>query len=427
MDPGRGRTAKRFALLGLGATLLLAGCAAAEQPVSQDSVATTTSPPTASPTTQPSVSTTQVATANTVFETTTTTLPPLEGLALAEIAGGFSEPVELAVRTGDDRVFVVERGGRVYAVGPEGVKPEEPFADLSEVAHQGSIEQGLLGFAFHPSEPDRVFVFHSRPDNDNQLVEYRVVDDRLDPSSASVLLVVDREADKIRHNGGHVEFGPDGLLYLSVGDGARASVNGQDPNTILGAIVRIDVDSAKPYAIPADNPFASGGGAPEVFAWGLRNPWRFSIDAATSVLWIGDVGQEDFEELNAAPISDPGRNFGWPIKEGPVDFYGGTPETDLVEPALPLNHAETPACSITGGPVYRGSAIPELDGRLFFADWCFGWVKSALPSGESLGDVVDHSEELPLSMISTFGLDPTGEILIADFASGSIHRVVPVR
>jgi glucose/arabinose dehydrogenase len=366
-------------------------------------------------------------TATSVIDTTTSTLPPLEGLALEQVAAGFAEPVGIATRVGDDRIFVVERGGRIYAVGSDGTKPDDPFADLSDVAHRGSIEQGLLGFAFHPSEPDRAFVFHSRPDNDNQLVEYRVTDDRVDPASASVVLVVDREADKIRHNGGHIEFGPDGLLYLSVGDGARASVNGQDPNTILGAVVRIDVDAGEPYAIPPDNPFVDGEGAPEVFVWGLRNPWRFSIDHVTSTLWIADVGQDDFEELNAAPIDDPGRNFGWPIREGPVDFYGGTPQTELVEPSLSFDHAETPACSITGGPVYRGPATPEFDGRLFFADWCLGWIKSAQVSGEELGDLVDHSSELPLSMVSTFGLDPAGEILVADFATGTIHRIVPVR
>ncbi len=388
---------------------------------------TTTSRPSESSTTTEPVATTAGSVTTTPVETTTTTLPPLEGLALEVVADGFSEPVELAVKPGDDRIFVIERGGEVYAVPPDGIVPDEPFADLSDVAHRGSIEQGLLGFAFHPSDPDRVFVFHSRPDNDNQLVEYRVVDDRLDPSSGSVLLVIDREADKIRHNAGHIEFGPDGLLYLSVGDGARASVNGQDPNTLLGTLVRIDVDGGDPYGIPPDNPFVNGGGAPEVFVWGLRNPWRFSIDSETETVWIADVGQDDFEEINAAPISNPGRNFGWPIREGPVAFYGGTADTELVEPSLALNHADTPACSITGGPVYRGATIPELVGRLFFADWCFGWVKSAEVSGEGLGDVVDHSEELSLAMVSTFGRDPDGEVLIADFATGTIHRIVPVR
>jgi glucose/arabinose dehydrogenase len=415
--------------VGLACALVLAACAPDERPAVEGTSSVTTSTTiAATPTTSGLPGSTDRGVTTTTFgETTTTQLPPLQGLGLELVAGGFSEPVELAVRTGDDRVFVVERAGLVWAVGPDGSVPDQPFADLSAVAHRGSIEQGLLGFAFHPSRPDRVFVFHSRSDNDNQLVEYRIVDDRLDPSSATVVLVVDREPDKIRHNGGHIEFGPDGLLYLSVGDGARASVNGQDPNTILGAIVRIDVDSGSPYSIPADNPFVDGGGAPEVFAWGLRNPWRFSIDHLTSIVWIGDVGQDDFEELDAAPIADPGRNFGWPIREGTTDFYGGTPATQLVEPSLALNHADTPACSITGGPVYRGAAIPELDGRLFFADWCFGWVKSALVSGEGLGDVIDHSEELPNAMVSSFGLDPGGEILIVDFATGAIQRIVPIR
>jgi glucose/arabinose dehydrogenase len=410
--------------------VVVAGCAPAEQAVDDTVPATTTTTRPRDPSTTITELVTTTAgdmTTTTVEATTTTTLLPLEGLALELVADGFDEPLELASRTGDDRIFVVQRDGEVYAVGPEGNVGDQPFADLSDVAHRGSIEQGLLGFAFHPTDPDRVFVYHSRADNDNQLVEYRVVDDRVDPSSASVLLVIDREPDKIRHNAGHIEFGPDGLLYLSVGDGARASVNGQDPNTILGVIVRIDVDNGDPYAIPPDNPFVDGGGAPEVFAWGLRNPWRFSIDAQTATVWIGDVGQDDFEEINAAPISDPGRNFGWPIREGSTDFYGGSADTELVEPSLALSHADTPACSITGGPVYRGAAIPELDGRLFFADWCFGWVKSAEVSGEGLADVIDHSDELPLTMVSTFGRDPDGEILVADFATGTIHRIVPVR
>ena len=425
---GRSVTLTALCLMTIG------GCAQEERPASENappastaSPATTTSPAASETTSDPATTTTATAKTTTAETTTTTQLPPLEGLALELVAEGFSEPVELAVRPGDDQVFVVERAGRVWAVGSDGSQPGEPFADLTAVVHQGSIEQGLLGLAFHPADPDRVFVFHSRFDNDNQLVEYAVANGKMDRSSPSVLLVVDREADKIRHNAGHIEFGPDGLLYLSVGDGARASVNGQDPNTILGAIVRIDVDSGDPYDLPGENPFVDGGGAPEVFAWGLRNPWRFSIDPVTAIVWIGDVGQDDYEELDAAPISDPGRNFGWPIKEGTVDFYGGTPETSLVDPALALSHAETPACSITGGPVYRGEAIPEMQGRLFFADWCFGWIKSAYASGEALGDVIDHSEALPVSMVSTFGRDPDGEILVADFATGAIHRIVPLR
>jgi glucose/arabinose dehydrogenase len=427
ITPGHRWIARHVGLLGIVALLALAGCAPDEQAADDTQPATTSTSSVATTTSTSVVTTAGSATTTPPDPTTTTTRPPLQGLALELVAEGFSEPVELASRIGDERIFVVQRDGEVYAVGPGGTVGEQPFADLTDVAHRGSIEQGLLGFAFHPTDPDRVFVYHSRPDNDNQLVEYRVVEDRLDPSSASVLLVIDREPDKIRHNAGHIEFGPDGLLYLSVGDGARASVNGQDPNTLLGALVRIDVDGGDPYAIPPDNPFVSGGGAPEVFVWGLRNPWRFSIDSETAIVWIGDVGQDDFEEINAAPISDPGRNFGWPIREGPVDFYGGTADTELVEPSLSLSHAETPACSITGGPVYRGVAIPEFDGRLFFADWCFGWVKSAAVSGEGLDDVVDHSDELSLSMVSTFGRDPDGEILVADFATGTIHRIVPVR
>lgn len=411
--------------------ILLTGAACASQEIplapvdtpvpTTDETTTTLVSTTAAPTTTASTSST-----TTVAETTTTTLSPLLGLALEVVADGFVEPIEVAVRVGDDRIFLVERIGIVRTVGPAGVE-EEPFANLRGVVHTGSIEQGLLGLAFHPTNPDRAFVYHSRPDNDNQLVEYSVVEGSLDPDSARVLIVIDREADKIRHNGGHIEFGPDGLLYVSVGDGARASVNGQDPNTLLGTILRIDVDSGDPFEIPSDNPFVEEGGAPEVFAWGLRNPWRFSIDPAEGVLWIADVGQDTFEEINAAPIDDPGRNFGWPIREGDTDFYGGTPDTELTEPALSLNHADTPACSITGGPVYRGEAIPEFGGRLFFADWCLGWIKSVATGSEQVADVLDHSAELPTVMVSTFGVDGNGEVLVVDYATGTLYRIVPVR
>ena len=409
-------------------SLVAVACATQEAAVtsSTSSTTTTTAPTTTTVVSVTTTSADSVATSEPA-STTTTTLPPLLGLGLELIADGFNEPVELAVRKDDDRLFVVERVGFVRGVTQLGAIEEQPFADLRNVVHTGSIEQGLLGLAFHPSDPNRAFVYHSRVDNDNQLVEYAVVDGLLDDTSAEVLIVIDREADKIRHNGGHIEFGPDGLLYLSVGDGARASVNGQDPNTLLGTILRIDVDSAEPYRIPPDNPFVVSGGAPEVFAWGLRNPWRFSIDPVTQALWIGDVGQDTAEEINVAPISDPGRNFGWPIREGDGDFYGGTSESLLSPPALALDHADTPACSITGGPVYRGIHIPEYAGRLFFADWCLGWIKSVAVSADSVGEPLDHSSELSVGMVSTFGVDAAAEILVVDYATGSVYRIVPVR
>lgn len=410
--------------------LALGACAPPDVAVEEVSTSstTTTTAPTTTTTTVPPVTGTE-STTTTVPTTTTTTepLPPLTGLAFEQVADGLTEPLGVAFRAGDDHLYVVERRGVIRAVDARGALLEEPFADLRSVVHTGSIEQGLLGLAFHPEDPDRAYVFHSRPDNDNQLVEYRVADGALDTSTARVLLVVDREADKIRHNGGNVLFGPDGLLYLSVGDGARASVNGQDPSTILGAIVRIDVDAGDPYGIPEDNPFIDGGGAPEVFAWGLRNPWRFSIDPETMALYIGDVGQDDFEEIDIAPIEEPGRNFGWPIMEGDEEFYGGEADGELVGPAFTVDHGDDGGCSITAGPVYRGAAIPEYEGRLFFADWCRGWIRSVAASSGGLSDLLDHSSELPAEMVSSFGLDPGGEVLVVDYAAGRVSRIVPVR
>ena len=422
--------ANRAGLVLAALSLVAVACAPAEIAIEEPPTTTTTT--TAAPTTTTTTTTmppdTSAPTTTTVAPTTTTEpLPPLAGLALEDVADGFVEPIGLAVRPRDTHLYVVERQGVIRAVDERGAVLEEPFADLRSVVHVGSIEQGLLGLAFHPQDPDRAFVFHSRPDNDNQLVEYRVVDGVLDPSSAEVLLVVDREADKIRHNAGNIAFGPDGLLYLSVGDGARASVNGQDPSTILGAIVRIDVDAGDPYGIPDDNPFVDGGGAPEVFAWGLRNPWRFWIDAETMALFIGDVGQDDFEEIDIAPIDDPGRNFGWPIMEGDEEFYGGESDGPLTGPAFTVDHGDDRGCSITAGPVYRGAAIPEYTGRMFFADWCFGWIRSVAVTVDSATDPLDHSGELPTGMVSSFGLDHDGEILVVDYAAGSVARIIPVR
>ena len=245
--------------IGLFALALAVGaCAPADvalDETSTSSTTTTAAPTTTSTTSAPPATGAESTTTTAPTTTTTEPLPPLTGLAFDQVADGLVEPIGIAFRAGDDHLYVVERRGMIRAVNARGSLLEEPFADLRDVVHIGSIEQGLLGLAFHPEEPERAFVFHSRPDNDNQLVEYRVANGALDTSTARVLLVVDREADKIRHNGGNILFGPDGLLYLSVGDGARASVNGQDPSTILGAIVRIDVDSGDPYGIPPENPF----------------------------------------------------------------------------------------------------------------------------------------------------------------------------
>ncbi len=357
-------------------------------------------------------------------------LDPLQGLDLEVVVDGLREPVGAATLP-DGRLLVVERTGTVQVV-EDGAVAEEPFLDLTGTVNANSIEQGLLGLAVHPDLPDdpRVFVFHSRSDNNNVLVAYQLAGggDRLDPDSREELLTVDKEPDKVRHNGGQLLFGPDGYLYLSVGDAARASVNGQDPSTLPGSILRIDVDGGHPYDIPPDNPFAEGGGAPEVWWYGLRNPWRFTIDEPTGLSYIADVGQETIEEVNVVPYDQGGHNFGWPAFEGSEPFYSDEPDSEVTDPVLEVRHDDTDrACSITGGLVYRGEALPELAGHYFYADWCRGWIRSFRYEDDEVVDHQDWSEQLDAEMVSSFALDGDAELLVLDTAAGSVSRVVPLR
>ncbi len=357
---------------------------------------------------------------------------PLKGLRLETVVSGLSEPVEVLAPQNDGLTFVVERTGTVrIAQGAKLLK--QPFANLRPQIKSSSIEQGLLGMAFPPSYPQdrRVFFFHSTKNNDNVLVSYRVNPDgrAIDPSSRLVLLTIDKEADAVRHNAGALRFAPDALLYVSVGDAARASKNGQNPRTLPGSILRIDVSDPTRYLIPAGNPFADGkAGAPEVFWYGFRNPWRFSIDPVSKLAYIGDVGQETWEEVSVVPFDKPGLNFGWPLFEANKRYYKGTPATPLVAPVIAIRHGgEDGSCSITGGEVYRGTAIPELVGHYFYADWCLGWIRSFRFDGTAAVDQKDWSSQLPAAMVSAFGHDATGELLVVDYEGGTVSRVVPRR
>ncbi len=371
------------------------------------------------------------STAPTEVPSTTRVLPPLKRLALQTVVTGLVEPVEVAAPLDDGLLFVAQRAGTARVV-ENGKLLKESFLNLKGFVKSSSIEQGLLGLAFHPKYPvdRRVFVFHSRKDNDNLLVSYTVAPDgrRVEPASRVELLRIDKAPDAVRHNGGALRFGPDGLLYISLGDGARAKDNGQNPKTLPGSILRIDVD-ATPYAIPAGNPFADGkNGRPEVWWYGLRNPWRFSIDAKSGLAYIGDVGQETIEEINIVKLDAPGLNFGWPIMQGSKPYLKGTPATPLVAPVVEVRHSgDDKGCSIVGGEVYRGAAIPELDGHYFYADWCFGWIRSFRYDGTTAVDRKDWSTQLPADMVSAFGRDAKGELLVIDYEAGTVSRVIPVR
>jgi glucose/arabinose dehydrogenase len=357
---------------------------------------------------------------------------PLERLALELVADGLAQPIDVEPRPGDGQLFVAEQVGVIRRVSGGG--SEHPvMLDLTDVVNAFSIEQGLLGFAFHPDYPDdpRVFVYHSRADNDNVLASYETTGDpdALDPDSRTELLVIDKEPERMRHNGGTLLFGPDGFLYVSVGDGELGVANAQTPTRLLGKVLRVDVDGGAPYAIPPDNPFADGAsGAPEVWWWGLRNPWRISLDPDTGLAYVADVGQERAEEVNVVPLADPGLNFGWPTREGLDAFLDVPLAGDATDPVIEIVHDETDlGCSITGGEVYRGVAIPELAGHYLYADWCHGWIRSFHYADGAALDRHDWSSDLEPGTVSSFGHDLDGELLVLGWDAGTVSRIVPVR
>ncbi len=356
---------------------------------------------------------------------------PLQGLVFTDV-GSASQPTMITAPAGDDRLFVTERSGRVKVIHPDG--SEGTFMDISDRVLANGIEQGLLGLAFHPDYDSngRFFVyFTDRPDAQRQVSEFSVSSDPDvgDPDSEKVLYErrQPEESTDIRHYAGMLRFGPDGYLYISSGEGASARTQPQDPNTFFGAMLRLDVDGGDPYAIPSDNPFADGvDGAPEVWAFGLRNPWRFDIDHETGLVYIGDVGQGDIEEIDVVPVLPGGHNFGWANMEGSNCFFeSGCDPANYTMPVLEYRHED--GCSVTGGVVYRGSAIPELDGTYFYGDWCVGWIRSFVYVDGAVTDERDWVEELGAQpQLQVFGVDGSGEIVIG-LMSGELRRLDPVR
>lgn len=347
----------------------------------------------------------------------------LDGIQITTetIAFGLEQPVFLTAPTGDPHLFVVEQTGNIRILAASGALPD-PFLDLSSQISTGGGEQGLLGLAFHPlyAQNGRFFVYLTNPRGDIELREYRrVTDDLADPATARILLTVDHQAAD-NHNGGWIGFGPDGLLYVGTGDGGgggdRAN-NAQNPDVLLGKLLRLDVDGGDPYAIPPGNPFASGGGAPEIFATGLRNPWRAGFDGDR--LYIGDVGQGEFEEINVISTADAGANLGWRRMEG-LGCYNADAcdQTGLTLPIHVYGHDR--GCSVTGGYVYRGAAMPALQGRYFFADFCDGILQSFR---SERGAVADVAELGSLGQITSFGQDAAGEIYVLTY-EGTILKLV---
>lgn len=416
-------------------TVLVAACATTALPPTTvpgtaPTITTTVALISSSTTTTSPTTTTPATTTNRPAPTTTITLAPLRGLALESVASGLAQPTVVTSPVDDERLFVVERTGVIGVIRPGEGLAEQPFLDLSDEVTSGGIEQGMLGLAFHPRfrTNELFYVYYVDATGQRTLAEFRGSDGAADPTSGRVLFSLPQPPGSvdIRHYGGMLMFGPDGYLYVSLGDGADARGQGQDPGTVFGAILRLDVDSADPYGIPADNPFAEGEGAPEVWAYGLRNPWRFSIDAVESLVYVADVGQETWEEVNVLPFEDGGANLGWPASEGNHCFLDS--ECDLAAFTTPvLEYGHENGCSITGGHVYRGAAVPELTGHYFYGDWCGGWVRSFRYEEGVVKDEMDWSEDLAgVGQPNAFGLDRAGELYVASYA-GDVFKIVPVR
>jgi glucose/arabinose dehydrogenase len=359
----------------------------------------------------------------------------LVGLTVAEVDGDFEEPTFVGAPPGDDRLFVVEKRG-VIKVRWAG--EWHTYLDLSEFVGSDGPERGMVGLAFHPdfAANGRLFVYYTNRSGDSRVVEFggRSSPAAADPSPPEVVLAVDQPQEW--HNGGALHFGPDGYLWLSLGDGGGVSDtyrNGQDPETVLGALLRIDVNAGAPYAIPPGNPFIDGGGAPEVWAFGLRNPFSFSVDPVDRLVYIADVGQERWEEIDVVPLAEPGHNFGWPITEGThcyVDILlEPEPESvpcskeGLTDPVLAYPHG--PGCAIIGGPLYRGHDIPELYGHYLYSDWCAGWIRSMRFEDGSAVDTADWP--IPrIGRINGVGTDGNGEPYIVT-TDGGLYALVPRR
>jgi glucose/arabinose dehydrogenase len=343
-----------------------------------------------------------------------------------QIGSGLTSPVDMAdPGDGSGRLLIVEKPGLIQIL-QNGVLLAEPFLDITDRVLSSGTEQGLLGIALHPQYKSNGFFYVNYIDVDGNTVIARF-------KVTSNLNVADKNSEKIllhvrqpfpNHNGGSMVFGPDGYLYMGLGDGGSQGdphLNGQNTNVFLGKILRVDVDHGDPYAIPKDNPFVNGGGLPEIWAYGLRNPWRFSFDRQTGDLYIADVGQDLYEEIDFLPAHSPGgSNFGWSFREGFHPYKGNPPAgAKFVDPVWEYTHDQ--GCSITGGFVYRGKALPKLAGVYFYGDYCSGniWGLQKGANGKWQSSLLFQSGR----SISSFGQDQAGELYLLDLNGGGIYQL----
>lgn len=394
------------------AIALVAAACTAESTSSTGEPSTTTT--VTDTTAQSTTDTTVAATTTTVSESGESPPEPTPldetNLRLEVVADGFEQPVFYTVTEG--RRFVVDQPGVIWELSATGQR--SAYLDLRDRVRFGG-EQGLLGLAFHPEYESVLYVNYTGRDGRTVVSEFT----EADPASERVILEVSQPARN--HNGGMIAFGPAGNLWIGMGDGGAANDqfgNGQNEDTLLGAMLRIAVaPEIEGYETVGSGPFT----APESWAIGVRNPWRFSFDRDS--IWIADVGQNDVEEINRDAIGSVAVNYGWPLYEGTECFAGPCTGVDadgrpLTEPVHEYRHDE--GCSITGGYVYRGSAMPQLDGHYFFSDWCSGFIRSIAPDGS----VYDWTEGTgSVESVTSFGRDDAGEIYVVSGA-GTIYRLV---
>jgi glucose/arabinose dehydrogenase len=343
------------------------------------------------------------------------------------------DPVDAGPRPGSDGLYVATRPGKIYKTSrtarPRLVLDISKDVDTQKATRGTGGEAGLVGFTFSP-DGNRLYVTYTGPWRQRSresviwyLVEFRMRGDVALKSTRRRLISVRKE--KPHHNAGAVHFGPDGYLYVAIGDGTPFGDQlhtGQDPSDLLGSILRIDPrpNGDRPYSIPGDNPFAEGGGAPEVWAYGLRNPWRFSFDRITGDLWISDVGDHKMEEIDmveAARGGGRGANFGWSLLEGTM-LRGNAPPEGYVPP-LHAYKRHRPFCAVIGGYVYRGTDIPSLRGAYLFSDYCEGTLRALAPNGDQ---VTDRSLEVEVATPSSFAQDENGELYVISL-QGDVFRI----
>ncbi|MGH7470551.1 MAG: PQQ-dependent sugar dehydrogenase [Longimicrobiales bacterium] len=367
-----------------------------------------------------------VSAAATATSTVTYAAPPLR-LSLAQVASGLSRPVFLSAPTGDARLFIGEQTGRIRIV-QNGQLLAQAFLDVSNLISapiDTGDEIGLLGMAFHPQYTQNGFFFiaYTAVGGAVTVARYQAAGGANVANPAGAVVLSIPHSSTPYHNGGGLAFGPDGFLYISVGDGGQTgdpTGNAQSTATLLGKLLRIDV-SALPYTVPASNPFVGQAGRRgEIWAYGLRNPWRFEFDVNTGRLFIADVGEDTMEEINAVSTTLAGANYGWNLTEGTRCVIPGCSTAGITMPVLEYTHGE--GCSVIGGYAYRGSAIPELAGHYFYSDYCSGWLRSFLFANNTATERRDWGVP-SVGLITSFGRDGAGELYMLN-QGGNVYRMV---